>query len=69
MLFIIGATSVIKPITYNPSYNIDMIILILGTILLSLFPVIPPKNQMNRFNGSIYLIFYAIYMAILFVKP
>lgn len=28
MLFIIGVTSIIKPITYNVSYNLDMVILI-----------------------------------------
>lgn len=66
MLLIIGTASVINPITYNLKYNIDMAILIAGTLLLSLFPIIPPKNEMNRGNGSIYLVFYAIYMIILF---
>ena len=66
MLLIIGVSSLIKPIIYNTAYNIDMIVLILGTIVLSLFPIIPPKNEMNRFNGIIYLIMYAIYLVILF---
>lgn len=66
MLFIIGTTSLINPITYNTSYNMDMTILIIGTLLLSLFPVIPPKNKMTRGNGVIYLVFYAIYMTLLF---
>lgn len=68
MLFIIGATSLIKPISYSLSYNIDMWILLGGTLLLSLFPIIPPKNKMNRPNGAIYLALYAIYMVIMFVK-
>lgn len=67
MLFIIGISAVVKPIAYNISYNIEMIMLILGTLLLALFPIIPPKNQMSRFNGVIYLIFYAVYMVILFI--
>ncbi len=66
MLLIIGVSSVIKPITYNVGYNIDLVILVIATIVLSLFPVIPPKNEMSRFNGIIYLIMYAIYMVILF---
>lgn len=66
MLLIIGVASFIKPITYNVAYNVDMIILIIGTILLSLFPIIPPKNEMSRSNGFIYLIGYAIYLGILF---
>lgn len=66
MLLIIGVCAVIKPISYNISYNMDMSILIIATIVLSLFPIIPPKNKMTRFNGIIYLILYAGYMVILF---
>lgn len=66
MLLIIGVASVINPITYNIKYNIDMSILIAGTLLLALFPVIPPKNEMNRGNGLVYLAFYAMYLVILF---
>ncbi len=65
-LLIIGTSALIRPITYNLSYNIDMSILMLATIILALFPIIPPKNKMTRANGSVYLILYAIYMVILF---
>lgn len=68
MLLIIGVSAVIKPISYNISYNTDLIILAIGTIILALFPIIPPKNKMTRANGIIYLILYAIYMVISFVK-
>lgn len=67
ILLIIGVSSFINPIVYNTTYNIEMIVLIIGTILLSLFTMIPPKNEMNRFNGIIYLIFYTIYLVILFI--
>lgn len=66
MLLIIGVSALITPIAYNVSYNIELIILLIATFLLGLFPIIPPKNKMNRFNGSIYLLFYAIYLVILF---
>lgn len=68
MLLIIGSTAVIKPISYNLSYNTDLIILALATIVLALFPIIPPKNKMTRMNGSIYFILYIGYMIISFVK-
>lgn len=67
MLLIIGVSSVIKPITYNTAYNMEMFILIAATILLSLFPIIPPKNRMNRWNGLVYLALYAVYLGILFL--
>lgn len=66
MLLIIGTSSLIKPIEYNMSYNKDMIVLLLGTIILSIFPVIPPKNKMSRMNGIIYCVIYLGYMISLF---
>lgn len=66
MLLIIGTSSLIKPIVYNMSYNKDLIILIAGTTILSLFPIIPPKNKMSRMNGVIYVIMYLGYMVSLF---
>lgn len=68
MLLIIGVSALIKPIIYNASYNIDMIFLILGTVILALFPVIPPKNKMTRRNGIVYVLLYIAYMITLFVK-
>ncbi len=68
MLLIIGVSSLIKPIVYNVSYNMDMTILIIATTLLALFPIIPPKNKMSRDNGIIYLIIYIGYMVMLFTK-
>lgn len=67
ILLIIGVSALINPITYNLSYNKDMIILIIATLILALFPVIPPKNKMSRMNGIIYLILYVGYIASLFV--
>ena len=65
-LLIIGVTSFIQPITFNPIYNIDLSILLVATTLLALFPHIPPKKQMSRINGMIYFAMYFGYMAILF---
>jgi len=67
MLLIIGVSALISPITYNLSYNRDMIILLVATVVLALFPLIPPKNQMSRMNGSIYFAMYVGYLAMLFV--
>lgn len=66
LLLIIGVSGLIKPITYNVSYNMDMCVLIIATIVLALFPSIPPKNKMTRFNGIIYLALYVGYMVMLF---
>lgn len=67
MLLIIGVSALIKPITYNISYNIDMYIVMIAAFVLFLFAYIPPKNQMSRMNGMVYLVIYVVYMVLLFV--
>ena len=66
MLLIIGTSAAIKPIVYNMSYNKDMIIMLIGTVILSIFPLIPPKNEMSRMNGAVYVLMYLGYMVSLF---
>ncbi len=68
ILFIIGVSALITPITYNFSYNFDFSVLIVSSIILAIFPFIPPKDKMSRFNGIIYLLIYIAYLLVLFVK-
>jgi cation:H+ antiporter len=65
MLLIIGVSALIKPIVYNTSYNMDLTILMIATIVLAVFPYIPPKNKMSRINGFIYFMMYVGYMLII----
>lgn len=68
MVFIIGVSALIKPIVYNISYNLDMIVLLIGTSLLLLFPKFSKsKNELQRKNGFSYLGLYAAYLLILFL--
>ena len=68
ILLIIGVSAFITPITYNFSYNFDFSVLITSSIILAIFPFIPPKDKMSRFNGIVYLFIYVAYLTILFVK-
>ncbi|MBE5805434.1 MAG: calcium/sodium antiporter [Clostridiales bacterium] len=64
MLLILGVSAVISPITYNYSYNLELAILLIATITLALFPIIPPKNKMSRVNGTIFFAMYLAYLGI-----
>lgn len=68
MLLIIGVASSITPLTYNTSYNLQMSILIVSTAVLGIFPYTDKKDEMTQSNGIGYLMLYALYMIILFVK-
>ena len=67
ILLIIGVSAFNHPIMYNISYNFDIIVLFVATIILALFPIIPPKNEMSRANGVVYVLLYALYMVKLFL--
>lgn len=67
-LFIIGVASSINPINYNTSYNLQMAILLVATFVLGLFPHTDRKDEMTQSNGITYLMLYALYMVVLFVK-
>lgn len=67
MLMIIGVSAVITPLTYNVTYNIQLIILLASLVLLWIFPLLPPKDKMTRPHGVIYILLYIAYMVMLFV--
>lgn len=67
VLFIMGVSAVIAPLQYNFTYNVQFVILAIASIVLALFPIIPPKNKMSRANGIVYLLMYCIYIGILFI--
>lgn len=66
MTLITGITSLIKPTFYNWTYNFEMLILIMASMILTVFLIVLPKNRMTRKNGYIYLTIYIVYTIILF---
>lgn len=68
ILFIMGISASLEPITYNPSYNMDFIVLIIAIIILGIFPHIKPKNKISRTKGIVYLILYVLYLVELLIK-
>lgn len=62
ILLIIGISATLTPIEYSKSYDNNIILLIIGTIALGLFPFIGKKNEMTRNNGLIFVTTYIIYL-------
>ena len=67
IVLIIGVSAVIAPINYSASYNKDIIVLMIATLFLGLFPFIGKKDEMTRTNGIIYFLGYIAYMTYLVV--
>lgn len=68
MLLIIGVSAIIHPITYNITYNSQMMILFVAMILMLIFPFIKPKDELSRKNGLILVLLYIFYMIKLFFE-
>ena len=62
ILLIIGVSASLAPIAYSKSYDSNIILLIIGTIALGLFPFTGKKNEMTRCNGLIFVLTYIIYL-------
>lgn len=68
ILLIGGLSAMISPITFNTSYNLQLIILIVATIILGIFPYTDKKDEMTVSNGLTYVAIYILYMVLLFFR-
>lgn len=65
VFFILGASSVIKPVLYNTKFNIDLYILGIGTILLFLAMFSGKKKKLDRWEAGVLLMIYIGYVIFL----
>ena len=68
MLLIIGVSALITPIKYNVTYNLQMIVLFIGVILMTIYPLVKPKNQLTRWKGLIFVLMYIAYIMELIIN-
>lgn len=61
ILFILGVSGLIHPIAYNPKFNLEILLLIGGTLWVIFFTFLPKKNRIDRWNGAVLLIIFAAY--------
>ncbi len=66
MLLIVGVSAVINPISYNITYNSQMLILFIGMAMITFFPFVKPKNKLSRFEGLLFVLLYIFYTIKLF---
>jgi len=64
ILLILGTSSFIHTIHLSLSYNWDIIILYIASILLFLFPHLSPKNYMSKKEGFLFLGAYFVYILV-----
>lgn len=61
ILFILGITGLIKPITYNAAMNFDIYVLIVSTVVLMVFMFTLKRRKLDRWEAVLLLVSYGAY--------
>lgn len=65
---ILGISSLIRPLEYNPAFNTDMYILFAGTLLLFFFMFTLHTKKLDRWEAFIFVMSFIGYMVFLFIR-
>ena len=68
IFFVLGLSSIIKPLPFNPSSNIDIGVVIVASLFLFLWMFTGKKHSIDRWEGMILLILYGCYITFLVFK-
>ncbi len=67
ILLVLGIVSIIEPITVNRAIlNFELPLLIVFSVILTIF--LGTNNRLSRLEASLFLMFYAIFIVLLFIK-
>ncbi|MCB9799106.1 calcium/sodium antiporter [Candidatus Nomurabacteria bacterium] len=62
VFWILGLTSLIKPLHFDIESNTDVLFTIFATFLLFLFLVVGKKHRLSRIHGAIFVVVYFCYI-------
>ncbi len=68
ILWVLGISSTIKPIEYNPSMNFDIIFLIFISLLLFLLIFMGKKHYFTKKEGYILVFLYIVYIIFISIR-
>ncbi len=69
LLLVLGVSSLVhSPLTFTPSLNVDLYVVMLGTFMLFIFMSTLAKYKLDRAEGVVYLIGFVAYTYYLFVR-
>lgn len=68
ILLILGAASVISPVSFRSINMVDMATLLVSAIALGTSVIIGKRNKLDRLDGTLFLLIWMAYMAYLIVN-
>jgi cation:H+ antiporter len=61
ILFILSVSGLIHPITFNTNFNAELLLLLGGTLLLTIFMFTSKKMKIDRWEGAVLLAIFIAY--------
>jgi cation:H+ antiporter len=61
IFFILSVSAIINPIEYNSKFNVDLVLLMVGTIVLFISMFIGGRKKLDRIEAIILLLMYFLY--------
>jgi cation:H+ antiporter len=68
IFFVLGVSSVIKPLPFQPASNMDIVMVVFASLLLFAFMFSGEKRALDRWEGVVFIFIYAAYIALLAVR-
>jgi cation:H+ antiporter len=68
IFFVLGISSVVKPLPFNMKSNIDVGVVIFASLLLLSFLLMGKKHLLDRWEGSIFVVFYTVYITYVIIR-
>jgi cation:H+ antiporter len=68
IFFVLGISSVVKPLPFNMKSNIDVGVVIFASLLLLAFMFTGKKRSLDRWEGAIFVVFYTVYITYLIIR-
>ena len=68
LLFVLGISAVINPLTYEFSLNADVLLLLFASLFLWFTLIIRRKFKVERWMGIVFLFMYVFYFSYLFIR-
>jgi cation:H+ antiporter len=68
IFLVLGISSIIKPLPFQIKNNLDIGVVILSSLLLFLFMFTGKKRSLDRWEGAVFLVLYAVYIIFLIFK-
>lgn len=65
VFFILGASSVIRPIPFESEQNLDVVVSIIASLTLLVFMLTGKKRVLDRWESAIFVIMYIVYIGLL----